>query len=513
MPPRASFPKARQVAAGLQGRQPGARIPAMPPHRPSARTGPVVAASLALALAAAAVLLVREHRLQQDAFDTDARIAHRLLSQQAVQHDAMLAMLALLQPGTTDSAAAQRLAALFPQVLRVQTVEPADLPAPAQALLASSRQQQRAVIEAVDAAAGTYTLLRAGEPRAYRLVLQARRLVPAAEWPLPDDAHHQAWLALGGQRLVLQGAEGAAPGPWRFSASKRLAADSQPFELHVARTPPWSALPWAGLALSMALAGAAGAGLHAWRRQREEARRSRELLRMGQVERLGALGELAAGMAHELNQPLTAVLSSTQAAARLLADDEPDLDTVRRALAHSAEQARRAGDVVGRLRRLVQPADPGSAPVRVPLAPAVAGLLDLLQPTSAAQGVAVQAEVPPGLAVQADPVALEQILHNLATNALQALAQVPEGQRRLWVTARPAGAQVELVVADSGPGFSAEALARAFEPFFTTRAGGLGLGLSLSETLAAGMGGALQARARDGGGAALVLTLPAAPAA
>jgi C4-dicarboxylate-specific signal transduction histidine kinase len=86
-------------------------------------------------------------------------------------------------------------------------------------------------------------------------------------------------------------------------------------------------------------------------RQRAERSRAEELLRLGQVARLNTLGELAAGMAHELNQPLTAVLASTQAARRLLDDDPPELDTARQAMAQAVEQARRASDVVGRLRR------------------------------------------------------------------------------------------------------------------------------------------------------------------
>ena len=90
--------------------------------------------------------------------------------------------------------------------------------------------------------------------------------------------------------------------------------------------------------------------------------RAEELLRLGQVARLNTLGELAAGMAHELNQPLTALLSSTQAAQRLLADDPPDLDTAQTAMARAVEQARRASTVVGRLRRLVERPDLAARP-------------------------------------------------------------------------------------------------------------------------------------------------------
>ena len=110
------------------------------------------------------------------------------------------------------------------------------------------------------------------------------------------------------------------PGRWRLAAEKRLASDSQPFTLVVTRTLQVGELPWWRLLLWCVAAAAAVAGLAAWQRQRDSARRARELLRLGQVGRLNALGELAAGMAHELNQPLTAVLASTQAAQRLLDD-------------------------------------------------------------------------------------------------------------------------------------------------------------------------------------------------
>ena len=110
----------------------------------------------------------------------------------------------------------------------------------------------------------------------------------------------------------------------------------------------------------------------------------------------------------------------------------------------------------------------------------------------------------------AERVALEQIVHNLLTNALQALDAVPEGERQLTMGISVEQGTGVLRVADSGPGIAADVLPRVFEPFFTTREGGLGLGLSLCETLATGMGGQLRAQANTPRGALFTLVLPLA---
>lgn len=226
--------------------------------------------------------------------------------------------------------------------------------------------------------------------------------------------------------------------------------------------------------------------------QRVAARRAEELLRMGQVARLNQLGELAAGMAHELNQPLTALLANTQAAQRLLSDDEPDVDTARHAMGQAVDQARRASAVVGRLRRVVERPDLSGQVQRLALPAAVHEALHLLEPELRRRSIAVQLDAPADIpAVLAEPVALQQILHNLVMNALQAMETIDPSQRRLRIAMAEQGKQVRLSVQDSGPGVPADARAKLFTPFYTTREGGLGLGLSLSESLAQAMGGEL----------------------
>ena len=448
----------------------------------------------------------------QDAFETDARIAHRLLSQRVVQHDAILATLALLQPAAGAAGAEQRLPALYPQILSVQRREagtawsdPALGAAEARSLAA-----RRPALADLDFTAGRYRVVLAARPASFAATFDLRQVVPWAEWPLdPRASPVRVALEHAGQSFLLQpGQEG---GPWSFAFHKHLAADSQPFDVVARRSVGWSELPWRWMLAWTALMAALVSAWSWLRLQKAQRQRAEELLRLGQVARLNTMGELAAGMAHELNQPLAALLASTQAARRLLDDDPPEMDTARGAMRQAEEQARRAADVVARLRRGVErPAD-SAALQPVLLAQAVRNAFYLLEPEFARRQVAPQMDAGPDpVAVEAEPVALEQIIHNLLTNALQALDQVPPQERSLSVRVRKDQGHGALTVDDSGPGIAPEVLPRIFEPFFTTREHGLGLGLSLCESLASGMGGRLGVQARLPRGAAFTLRLPLA---
>ena len=449
----------------------------------------------------------------QDLFETDARIAHRLLSQRVVQHDAILATVALLQPPPGAEPAEQRLPALYPQILSVQRRErDASWNDPALAAAeAHSRAAGRPALADVDLTRGRYRLVLAAEPASFASQFDLQKVVPWNEWPMtPATSPVRVTLEYGGQAFVLQpGAQRA--GLWSFSFRKHLAAESQPFDVVAQRPVGWSDLPWRWM-LPWALAMAAAVGAWHWlRTQRAERRRAEELLRFGQVARLNTLGELAGGMAHELNQPLAAVLASAQAARRLLQEDPPELETARDAMRQAEEQARRAGAVLGRLRRGVERPAADAALQPVVLSQAVRNALYLLEPEFARRQVAPQFETgEQDVSVRAEPVALEQIIHNLLTNALQALEQVPPAERSLSVRVAQESGQGALTVGDSGPGIAPEVLPRIFEPFFTTREHGLGLGLSLCESLAAGMGGRLGVQARSPRGAAFTLRLPLA---
>ena len=270
-------------------------------------------------------------------------------------------------------------------------------------------------------------------------------------------------------------------------------------------------MPWAAMAVWTLGVSAAVVVWSGWQRQRNARRRAEELLRVGQVARLNTLGELAAGMAHELNQPLTAILANTQAAKRLLQDDPAELPTAKQAMDQAVAQALRAAEVLGRLRRTVERPLGAPAGEAVDLGQAVANALYLLEPECKRLGVATKVEVTQQTSVLAERIALEQIIHNLITNALQALDRVPVGERQLTLHIARGDGMGVLRVVDTGPGIAPDTLPHVFEPFFTTREGGLGLGLSLCETLASGMGGQLQAHAPAARGAVFVLSLPMAP--
>ena len=474
-----------------------------------------------LAWTVVAGVLLAHGRLNRldEAFQTNCRIVHRLLSQTAAQHDAVLNTLAQLQPGAVGGDTPQaRLPALFPQLIAVRRRGPEQTwpEAALESAEVASRALRRAVLTEVDLPHGRFALVRAGLPASYALTIDLAALAPGTDWPMDARTSPvRITLEHGGAQYVVQaGARDAGAGSgWPLTFRKVLGSDSQTFEVVARQHVGWSDLPWLAMLAWSALGALAWLGLVSWRRQRAARRRAEELLRLDQVARLNTLGELAAGIAHELNQPLTAVLAGTQASLRLLDEEEPELSTVRHAMRQAVAQARRAADVLARLRRSIEaPSDRAAATraVQVELGEAARRALALLRPEFEQLGVAVALEAAAPTPARADPVAVDQILHNLLANAAHALGQVPPGERRLTLRTWTDDTHAVLTVADTGCGIAPELLTRVFEPFFTTREGGLGLGLSLCETLATGQGGALTAAGHAPRGAAFTLTLPKA---
>ena len=242
-------------------------------------------------------------------------------------------------------------------------------------------------------------------------------------------------------------------------------------------------------------------------RKRDEAEMLRLRAELAHAGRMSTMAQLATGLAHELNQPLGAILRNAEAAELLLARSPPDLEEVRAILADICRDDHRAGEVIDHMRALLKRR--GLERVKLDVAELVDEVLVLVQPDAASRQVRLGVEVPKALPpVRGDRVHLQQVLLNLILNGMDAMAEVPAERRRLVVRARQADAgTVELAIADAGPGVSAAKLARLFEPFFSTKPDGLGLGLPISATIVGAHGGRIWA---DSGpaGATFYFTVP-----
>ena len=247
------------------------------------------------------------------------------------------------------------------------------------------------------------------------------------------------------------------------------------------------------------------------RKQAElEAREQR--LELAHLTRVATLGELSGAMAHELSQPLTAILSNAQAAQRLMARSEPDLPEIRSILADIVDDDRRAGEVIERLRAMLRKDEPQFLPVD--LNQIIADVLALERSDLISRRVTVSLELADELPwVNGDSVQLQQVLLNLMLNACEAMSSRPATERRVVVTTARDGELSQVNVADRGTGIPADTLERVFEPFFTTKKQGLGMGLSICRSIVEVHGGRLWVSNNEGPGATFHLSLPSAPAA
>ena len=220
------------------------------------------------------------------------------------------------------------------------------------------------------------------------------------------------------------------------------------------------------------------------------------------------LGELSGSMAHELNQPLTAILSNAQAAQRFLAGDQADLAEVRDILADIVAEDKRAGEIIHRLRLLLKKGEVQHQPLSVN--EVVLEVLKLVRSDLVNQNVAAQTELAPDLPlVHGDRVQLQQVLLNLVMNACEAMAGAGKSARQLTIrTDRSEDGSVRVSVADRGPGIAPEKLEQIFESFYTTKPQGMGLGLAVCRTIITAHNGKLWATSKPGRGATLYFTLP-----
>src|SRR5690606_31419825 len=243
-------------------------------------------------------------------------------------------------------------------------------------------------------------------------------------------------------------------------------------------------------------------------RARAEAQeRDRQLAR---AMRFAVAGEMASALTHELNQPITALVSYLQAS-QIMSGPVPGTDhRLTQTLEKATREAIRAAEVMRRLRDFYQ----GTGPPMPGPADAVdccASVLDLLQPRLRQRGVNARLTHTPHLPqIAAERTQIEMVLHNLVTNAVDALGATAAGVREVQVDARTEGTQVVLAVHDSGPGVTEDAYRALFEPFNTTKPDGMGLGLAISRNLMRAQGGELAYRRSELlGGACLEMRCPA----
>jgi len=224
--------------------------------------------------------------------------------------------------------------------------------------------------------------------------------------------------------------------------------------------------------------------------------------------RTNLLGELLAALAHELNQPLTAILSNAQAGRRFLAQPKPDLGEIREILEEIVRDDKRAGEVIHRLRMLLRK----EPPIRATFAldDAIREVEQLVRSELVGGGIGLRLELAsPSPQVEAVKVDLQQVLMNLVLNAAQTLRDQPSGRREILVTTEPEDDGVKIGVLDSGPGVAPEKLPTLFEPFVSSRTGGMGMGLSICRRLVESNRGRIRTVNRPEGGAAFFFTLPA----
>lgn len=229
---------------------------------------------------------------------------------------------------------------------------------------------------------------------------------------------------------------------------------------------------------------------------------------LSHIGRVSALGEFAASLAHELNQPLTAILSNAQAAENLLAAEPVNLEKVREIVTDIVVDDKRAGDVIGRLRALVKKGDLGQ--VSLDLNELVNEVAWLLKSDAVIRNVSMSLELAADpLRVRGDQVQLQQVVLNLVLNGLEAMQGPGAGDRTLVIrTARDGAAFVSVSVQDSGTGIAAGDMDRMFQPLYTTKTTGLGMGLAIARTIVEAHGGRLEAANNVHAGATVHFTLP-----
>jgi C4-dicarboxylate-specific signal transduction histidine kinase len=231
---------------------------------------------------------------------------------------------------------------------------------------------------------------------------------------------------------------------------------------------------------------------------------------LAHVNRVTTMGQLAASIAHEVNQPLAASVTNAHAGLRWLGLQPPNLEEVREALAAIVTDSNRASDVINRMRALIK-----KAPARkdgLQINEVILEVTALMRGEFVKSGVSLNTQLAQGLPlIQGDRVQLQQVLVNLIMNAVEAMGSVNHGSRKLLIgTGADEAGRIRISVQDSGPGLNPQIFDRVFDPFYTTKADGMGMGLSICRSIIEAHDGRIWASAMPGSGSTFNVSLPGA---
>jgi signal transduction histidine kinase len=243
------------------------------------------------------------------------------------------------------------------------------------------------------------------------------------------------------------------------------------------------------------------------RRQAAEVEARSHLATMAHLDRIGSIGELTASLTHELHQPLGAILRNSEAAALLLASGNPNLEELREIVEDIRKEDKRATEIIRRMRALLRKEDLREE--QVDLNEVARETVELISPEAASRGVRVDVEVQSGSAtVAGDRVHLQQALLNLVLNAMDAMRDTPSEHRRLVVAVAATNGRADVSVRDFGSGIPAADMQQMFEPFYTTKKDGLGVGLSIVRSIIEAHNGSIGAENNADRGATVRFALP-----
>jgi C4-dicarboxylate-specific signal transduction histidine kinase len=230
-------------------------------------------------------------------------------------------------------------------------------------------------------------------------------------------------------------------------------------------------------------------------------------MELAHANRVTTMGQLAASIAHEVMQPVAAAITDANVAVRWLGATPPDLEEVRHALDRILRAGKRAGDILGRIRALIKKVPPRHD--RFDINETILEVIELTRSELLRNRVLLQTELAKGLPlIRGDRIQLQQVILNLIMNAVEMMSEAGEGRRELLISTKEKSNGVLVAVRDSGPGLSPESCERLFQPFYTTKPGGMGMGLPICRSIIEAHGGQVWASSNHRPGATFQFTLP-----